>query len=55
VDPSAGGGLGSPLTRPPTMGRTGAEPVQELVAASPTRCSRPMGPRADRMLLLLHT
>ena len=37
------------------MGRTGAEPFQELVAASPPRCSRPMGPKADRMLLLLLT
>ena len=32
-------GLVSPLTRPPTMGRAGAEPLQELVAASPLRCS----------------
>jgi hypothetical protein len=37
------------------MGRTGAEPVQELVAVSPPRCSLPMGLRADRMLVLLLT
>ena len=43
------GGLVSPLRRPPTMRRAGAEPVQELVAASPPRCSLPwqQGERAQ--------
>jgi hypothetical protein len=47
VDPSAGGGLGSPFRRPPTMGRAGAEPVQELVASLPPRCSLPMAIGGD--------
>jgi len=37
------GGLVSPLMRPPTMRRAGAEPVQELVAVVPPRSSRPWG------------
>jgi len=37
------GGLVKPLMRPPTMRRAGAEPVQELVAVLPPRCSPPWG------------
>ena len=37
------GGLVKPLRRPPTMKRAGAETVQELLAASPPRCSPPWG------------
>jgi hypothetical protein len=35
------GGLVSPLRRPPTMRRAGAEPHREPVAAQPLRCSPP--------------
>jgi len=35
------GGLVSPLRRPPTMKRAGAEPVQELVAELPPHCWGP--------------
>jgi hypothetical protein len=37
------GGLVKPLRRPPTMKRAGAEPVQELLAASPPCCLPSLG------------